>query len=76
MEKKKQGKPVYETPKVMRLDDSTWAIGGTSPSACQPSGSSAADNCRNGSYPGQGCDEGNVFNSICDTGSEFTNSIG
>ena len=52
MEKKKQGKPVYETPKVMRLDDSTQAIGGTGEFDCDPTGSAAGDHCRNGGTPG------------------------
>jgi len=57
----KQDKPVYETPKVMRLDDSTQAIGGETDNACSPTGSSATDDCRNGGSPGQWCLDGSTF---------------
>ena len=59
MKKKKQGKPVYESPKVMRLDDSDSVFGGEAGvDDCYPTGSNASRLCENGNNAGINCTAG------------------
>jgi len=58
----KKGKPIYETPKVMRLDDSDSVFGGEAPEgSCSLTGSNALVNCDTaGHIAGGTCTNGNV----------------
>ena len=58
MKKKKQGKPVYESPKVIRLDDSDSVFGGEyGPNDCYV-GTNASSLCENGNDAGSLCQAG------------------
>jgi hypothetical protein len=48
---KNKEKPIYETPKVMRLDDSDSVFGGDAPEgACSLTGSNALNGCDTGNF--------------------------
>jgi len=68
---KNKEKPIYEEPKVFKLDEREAVYGG-GPGNCNSTGSSAVNDCyMNGNNASIGCTDGNNASGSCEVGAGF-----
>ena len=70
MKKEKDFKPVYEAPKVFRLDETDSMFGqcetgSNATGNCNPTGGTATNNCDNGTSASNVCNNGNTAVGNC-----------